>query len=102
MFAIVNIRGSQYRVQENQMVFVPKLKEEVGAKVTFDDVLLFTQDESTYEVGSPKLSRKVEATVIEHVKDDKVTVFKKKRRKGYKVRKGHRQNYTQVSIDKIS
>lgn len=102
MFAIVNIRGSQYRVQENQMVFVPKLKEEVGEKVTFDDVLLFTQDESTYEVGSPKLSRKVEATVIEHVKDDKVTVFKKKRRKGYKVRKGHRQNYTQVSIDKIS
>ncbi len=102
MFAIVNIRGSQYRVQENQMVFVPKLKEEVGAKVTFDDVLLFSQDESTYEVGSPKLSRKVEATVIEHVKDDKVTVFKKKRRKGYKVRKGHRQNYTQVSIDKIS
>ncbi len=102
MFAIVNIRGSQYRVQENQMVFVPKLKEEVGEKVTFDDVLLFSQDESTYEVGSPKLSRKVEATVIEHVKDDKVTVFKKKRRKGYKVRKGHRQNYTQVSIDKIS
>jgi large subunit ribosomal protein L21 len=102
MFAIVNIRGNQYRVQENQMVFVPKLKEEVGAKVTFDDVLLFSQDESTFEVGSPKLSRKVEATVIEHVKDDKVTVFKKKRRKGYKVRKGHRQNYTQVSIDKIS
>ncbi len=102
MFAIVNIRGNQYRVQENQMVFVPKLKEEVGAKVTFDDVLLFSQDESTYEVGSPKLSRKVEATVVEHVKDDKVTVFKKKRRKGYKVRKGHRQNYTQVSIDKIS
>lgn len=102
MFAIVNIRGNQYRVQENQTVFVPKLKEEVGAKVTFDDVLLFSQDESTYEVGSPKLSRKVEATVVEHVKDDKVTVFKKKRRKGYKVRKGHRQNYTQVSIDKIS
>ncbi|MBX7044172.1 MAG: 50S ribosomal protein L21 [Ignavibacteria bacterium] len=102
MFAIVNIRGNQYRVQENQMVFVPKLKEEIGAKVTFDDVLLFSQDESTYEVGSPKLSRKVEATVVEHVKDDKVTVFKKKRRKGYKVRRGHRQNYTQVSIDKIS
>lgn len=102
MFAIVNIKGNQYRVQENQSVFVPKLKDEIGSKVTFDDVLLFTQDESSYEVGAPKLSRKVEATVLEHVKDDKVVVFKKKRRKGYKVRKGHRQNYTKISIDKIS
>jgi large subunit ribosomal protein L21 len=102
MFAIVNIKGNQYRVHENQKVFVPKMKEEVGSKVTFDDVLLFSPDESSFEVGAPKLSRKVEATVLDHVKDDKVTVFKKKRRKGYKVRRGHRQNYTQISIDKIS
>lgn len=102
MFAIVNIRGNQYRVQENQKVFVPKLKEEVGSKVTFEDVLLYSPDESSFEVGTPKLTRKIEATVLDHVKDDKVIVFKKKRRKGYKVRKGHRQSYTQVSIDKIS
>ncbi len=102
MFAIVNIRGNQYRVQKNQKVFVPKLKEEVGSKVTFEDVLLYSPDESSFEVGTPKLTRKIEATVLDHVKDDKVIVFKKKRRKGYKVRKGHRQSYTQVSIDKIS
>ncbi len=102
MFAIVNIKGNQYKVQENQKVFVPKLKEEVGSKVTFDDVLLFSADENTFEVGAPKLSKKIEATVLDHVKDDKVVVFKKKRRKGYKVRRGHRQNYTQISIDKIS
>lgn len=102
MFAIVNIRGNQYRISENQKVFVPKLGEEVGAKITFDDVLLYSQDDNSFEVGAPKLDRKVEATVLAHVKDDKVIVFKKKRRKGYKVRRGHRQNYTQISIDKIS
>lgn len=102
MFAIVDIKGNQYKVTENQRIFVPKLKEDAGSKVVFDKVLLFTQDESTFEVGAPSLSRKVEATVVEHVKDDKVIVFKKKRRKGYKVRRGHRQNYTQVTIDKIS
>jgi large subunit ribosomal protein L21 len=102
MFAIVNIKGNQYKVQENQKVFVPKLKEDVGSKVTFDDVLMFSADENTFEVGAPKLSKKIEATVLDHVKDDKVVVFKKKRRKGYKVRRGHRQSYTQISIDKIS
>ncbi len=63
---------------------------------------MFSTDENTFEVGQPKLEKKIEATVIEHVKDDKVIVFKKKRRKGYKVRRGHRQQYTQISIDKIS
>ncbi|KAA0210095.1 MAG: 50S ribosomal protein L21 [Ignavibacteriaceae bacterium] len=102
MFAIVNIKGSQYRVSENDKIYVPKLKEDPGSKVTFDDVLMFSTDENTFEVGQPKLEKKIEATVIEHVKDDKVIVFKKKRRKGYKVRRGHRQQYTQISIDKIS
>ncbi|HQY19628.1 MAG TPA: 50S ribosomal protein L21 [Ignavibacteria bacterium] len=102
MFAIVNIKGHQYRVQENQKVFIPKLKDEVGSKVTFSDVLMFSKDDKSFEIGAPSLEMKVEATVLDHVKDDKVIVFKKKRRKGYKVRRGHRQNYTQITIDKIS
>ncbi|MFZ1320431.1 MAG: 50S ribosomal protein L21 [Ignavibacteria bacterium] len=102
MFAIVNIKGHQYRVQENQKVFIPKLKDEVGSKVTFSDVLLFSKDDNSFEIGAPSLDVKVEATVLDHVKDDKVIVFKKKKRKGYKVRRGHRQNYTQITIDKIS
>lgn len=103
MFAIVNIKGSQYRVKENDKIFVPKLSEESGSKVTFDNsVLLFSSDDKSIELGSPTLDKKIEATVLDHVKDDKVIVFKKKRRKGYKVRRGHRQQYTQISIDKIS
>ena len=101
MYAIVNIKGNQYKVTQNQKVFVPKLKEEIGSKVTFDNVLMFTSDNKSFEIGSPTLSKKVSATVLEHVKDDKVIVFKKKRRKVYKVKKGHRQNYTAVQIDSI-
>lgn len=102
MFAIVNIKGSQYRVSENDKIFVPKLSEESGSKVTFDNsVLLFSSDDKSIEVGVPTLDKKIEATVLDHVKDDKVIIFKKKRRKGYQVRRGHRQQYTQISIDKI-
>ncbi len=102
MFAIVDIKGSQYKVEENQKVYVPKLSDDKGAKVSFDKVIMFSPDEKTFEVGNPFLSRKVEATVLDHVRDEKVIVFKKKRRKGYKVKKGHRQQYSQISIDKIS
>ncbi len=101
MFAIVNIKGYQYRVQENQKLFVPKLKEDVGSKVTFENVLMFSANDNSFEIGVPTLSKKVEATILDHVKDDTVIVFKKKRRKGYKVRKGHRQQYTQVEINSI-
>ncbi len=101
MFAIVDIKGKQYKITENQKVYIPKIKDEVGAKVSFDKVLFYTPDEKTFEVGSPVLSHKVEATVLEHVKDEKVIVFKKKRRKGYKVKKGHRQQYSLISVDKI-
>ena len=103
MFAIVDIKGSQYKVQENDKIFVPKLKGETGDKVTFDKVLMLSPDDKKFEIGAPVLDKKkVNATILEHVKDDKVIVFKKKRRKGYKVRKGHRQQYTQISIDKIA
>ena len=103
MFAIVDIKGSQYKVQENDKIFVPKLKGEAGDKVTFEKVLMLSPDDKKFEIGAPALDKKkVSATILDHVKDDKVTVFKKKRRKGYKVRKGHRQQYTQISIDKIA
>jgi large subunit ribosomal protein L21 len=102
MFAIVNIRGKQYKISENERIFVPKLKEEPGSKVSFDNVLMFSKDEKSFKVGSPKLDMKVEATVLNHLKDEKVIVFKKKRRKGYKRTKGHRQQYTEIEINKIS
>jgi large subunit ribosomal protein L21 len=101
MYAIVNIKGCQYKVTENQKVFIPKLKDDIGSKVTFSDVLMFTSDDKSFEIGAPVLSKTVEATVLDHVKDSTVIVFKKKRRKGYKVRKGHRQNYTQIEINSI-
>jgi|SRR5688500_6696845 large subunit ribosomal protein L21 len=101
MFAIVNIKGKQYKVSENDKVYVPKLKEEVGSKVSFSDVLMFTSDDKAFQVGAPVLSMNVEATVLGHEKDDKVLVFKKKRRKGYKRTQGHRQQYTQIEINSI-
>jgi large subunit ribosomal protein L21 len=102
MFAIVNIKGVQYKIAESNKLFVPKLKEDIGSKVTFDNVLMYSADGSTFEIGAPKLSKKIEATVLSHVKDEKVIVFKKKKRKGYRVRKGHKQQYTEIQIDKIN
>jgi large subunit ribosomal protein L21 len=102
MFAIVNIKGKQYKVSENQKVFVPLLKEDIGAKVTFSDVLMVGRDNNSFEVGAPSLSMNIEATVLNHIKDDKIIVFKKKRRKQYRRTRGHRQQYTQIEINKIS
>ena len=102
MFAIVDIKGSQYKVQEKQTLFIPKVSGEKGAKVNFDKVLILSPDAKAIEVGTPVLNHNVEATILDHVKDEKIIVFKKKRRKGYKVRKGHKQQYTKVQIDKIN
>lgn len=101
MFAIVSIKGKQYRVSKDDKIFVPRLKEEVGSKVSFTDVLMFSKDDKSFKIGAPKLSMNVEATVLSHVKDDKVLVFKKKRRKGYKRTQGHRQQYTEIEINSI-
>jgi len=102
MYAVIDIAGKQFKVSENQKIFVPKLNSEVGSKVEFDKVLLYSSDDKEVKVGAPTLAgMKVEATVLDHIKDEKVIVFKKKRRKGYKVRRGHRQAYTQVEINKI-
>jgi large subunit ribosomal protein L21 len=103
MFAIVNIRGKQYKVTENQKLFVPRLKDEIGAKVTFSDVLMIERENNKFEIGAPVISSiNIEATVLDHVKDDKVIVFKKKRRKQYRRTRGHRQQYTQIEINKIA
>jgi large subunit ribosomal protein L21 len=101
MFAIVNIKGKQYKISENQKLFVPKLPEEIGSKVKFTDVLAYSADDKSLQVGAPTLKMKVEATVLNHVKDDKVTVFKMKRRKNYRRTRGHRQQYTEIEIKSI-
>lgn len=102
MFAIVTIAGQQFKVEEGQQIFVHQLEANEGDKVSFDEVLLVSKDSST-SVGTPTVSgAKVSATVLSHQKGDKVIVFKKKRRKGYKVKKGHRQRFTKISIDSIA
>jgi large subunit ribosomal protein L21 len=101
MYAIVNIAGKQFRVREKDTIFVPRLDAEVGKKVKFEDVLLVSKDGDA-TVGSPNVKgARVDATVVDHVKGDKVVVFKKKRRKGYRVKNGHRQPFTQLEINKI-
>jgi large subunit ribosomal protein L21 len=101
MFAVVNIKGKQYRVSENQHLFVPRLKEETGSTVSFTDVLAYSKDDNSLEIGAPRLKKKIEATILNHIKDDKVIVFKKKRRKNYKKTHGHRQQYTEIEINSI-
>ncbi len=101
MYAIVEIAGKQFKVTKGQYIYTPKMEQPVGVSVSFDKVLL-VQDEKAIQVGAPILAgAKVAGKVIKHVKDDKVIVFKKKRRKGYKKKQGHRQEYTQVLIESI-
>jgi large subunit ribosomal protein L21 len=91
MFAVVEIAGQQYKVAEADKIFVPKLESEVGAKVKFEKVLLLGDEKQT-KLGTPYLSgAAIEAKILSHVKDDKVEVFKKKKRKGYRLHRGHRQ-----------
>ena len=101
MFAIVTIAGQQFKVEEGQEIFVHQLEASEGDKVNFDQVHLIEKDGST-NLGKPIInSAEVSATVLGHQKGDKVIVFKKKRRKGYKVKNGHRQRFTKVKIDSI-
>lgn len=102
MFAVVNIAGQQFNVEENTKYYVPRLDAELDSVVTFDSVLMFNDGKKT-EIGAPTVKGvKVKAKVLEHLKDDKVLVFKKKRRKSYKVKNGHRQQLTRIEITKIS
>ena len=102
MYAIVKIGGHQYKVAENDTIFVNRLSAD-KEKITLEDVLLIKPDKGEVKIGKPFLEgAKVEATIVDHLKSDKVIVFKKKRRKGYRVKNGHRQAITQLKIDKIS
>jgi len=101
MYAIVEIAGQQFKVSKDQRVFVHRLATEEGNKVSFDKVMLL-DDNGTVTIGAPAIEgASVEAKVIQHLKGDKVIVFKKKRRKGYKKKNGHRQSFTQIVIEGI-
>ncbi|NVK83019.1 MAG: 50S ribosomal protein L21 [Cytophagia bacterium] len=102
MYAIVDIAGKQFKVTQDQFVYAPLMEGEEGASVEFEKVLLL-DNEGKVEVGAPAVKgAKVSGKIIGHVKGDKVIIFKKKRRKGYKVKNGHRQQFTKVLIEKIS
>ncbi|MEX0945183.1 MAG: 50S ribosomal protein L21 [Balneolaceae bacterium] len=102
MYAIVKIGGHQYKVAEQQNIFVNRLSSE-DENITLDEVLLVKDAKGKVKVGKPTVKgAKVEAKIIDHPKADKVIVFKKKRRKGYRVKNGHRQAITQLQIEKIS
>ena len=101
MYAIVEIAGQQFKVEKDQQIFVHRLEAKEGSKVDFDKVLLM-DDSGKVNVGAPVIKgAKVTVKVLEHLKSDKVIVFKKKRRKGYKVKNGHRQYLTKLEIQKI-
>lgn len=102
MYAIVEIAGKQFKVTKDQFVYAPSMEGEEGASVEFGKVLLLG-DDSSVDVGVPAISgAKVTGKILGHVKGDKVIVFKKKRRKGYKKKNGHRQGFTKVLIEGIS
>jgi large subunit ribosomal protein L21 len=101
MYAIVDIAGKQFKVAKDQYIYAPKMDAEAGASVQFEKVLLVDND-GKVEVGAPTVKgAKVSGKVLEHVKGDKVIIFKKKRRKGYAVKNGHRQQFTKVQIENI-
>ena len=102
MYAIVEIAGQQFKVAKDQKVYVHRLAQEEGSKVSFDQVYLLDNGKDI-TLGAPAITgASVEAKVVKHLKGDKVIVFKKKRRKGYRVKNGHRQSLTEILIEGIS
>jgi len=102
MYAIVEIAGQQFKVAKDQKVYVHRLQGEEGSSVSFDKVYLL-DDGTQVTLGAPAITgASVEAKVVKHLKGDKVIVFKKKRRKGYRVKNGHRQSLTEILIESIS
>jgi large subunit ribosomal protein L21 len=102
MYAIVEIAGQQFKVSKDRKIFVHRQDAEEGAKLSFDKVLLIDDENNDVKVGTPTVEgATIEASVISHVRGDKVLVFKKKRRKGYQKMTGHRQDFTQILINDI-
>jgi len=103
MYAIVEISGHQYKVAKNDVIYVDKQKADADKKITLEKVLLTSDGKGKVQVGAPVLEKaKVQAKVVDHVKGDKLIVFKKKRRKGYQVTRGHRRHLTRLLIEKIT
>ena len=101
MYAIVDIAGKQFKVTQDQFVYTPRLEGEEGASVAFDRILL-VDNNGDIKVGAPTVEGvTISGKILSQTKDDKVIVFKKKRRKGYKVKNGHRQLLTKVLIEDI-
>ncbi|MCX4358664.1 MAG: 50S ribosomal protein L21 [Rikenellaceae bacterium] len=101
MYAIVEIAGQQFKVEKDRKLYVHRLEGEEGSSLSFDKILLVDND-GQVKVGTPVVEgAQVKAKILRHLKDDKVIVFKKKRRKGYKVKNGHRQYLTQIAIEEI-
>ncbi len=101
MYAIVDISGKQFKAEKNKFLYAPLQEGKEGAKVDFDKVLL-VDDEGKVKIGVPTVKgAKVSGKILEHVKDDKIIVFKKKRRKGYKVKNGHRQQFSKILVEDI-
>ena len=102
MFAVVEILGQQFKVQKNQKLLVNKLDNKEGSKISFENVLLIDNDKE-FSLGNPTIEGYfVEAKIIKHLRGDKVVVFKKKRRKGYRVKNGHKQHLSEILIQSIS
>jgi large subunit ribosomal protein L21 len=102
MYAIVEIAGQQFKVEQGKKIFVHRLEAEEGRQIEFDQVLLI-EDEGIITIGEPIIKDVVvEGKILDHIRGDKVIVFKKKRKKGYRVKNGHRQNFTQVEIVSIN
>ena len=103
MYAIVDIAGQQFKVEAGKQIIVNRQAAEVGSSVSYDKVLLLAGDEGGVKVGNPYVEgAAVNATVVEHCKADKVIIFKKKRRKGYQKKNGHRQYLTKIQIEGIA
>jgi large subunit ribosomal protein L21 len=101
MYAIVDIAGKQFKVAKDQYIYAPRMDGEAGTAVSFDKVLLVEND-GQIDIGAPSVSGvKVSGKILEHVKGNKVIIFKKKRRKGYAVKNGHRQQFTKIQIESI-
>jgi large subunit ribosomal protein L21 len=102
MYAIVEIAGQQFKVEAGKKIFVHRLEAEEGKEIDFDQVLLI-EEEGKVTIGEPTIKdAHVEGKVLDHMRGDKVIVFKKKRKKGYRIKNGHRQNFTQVEIISIN
>ena len=101
MYAVVEIAGQQFKVEKDQKVYINRLEGKEGSKISFDNILML-DNSGKIVLGNPVVKgASVEAKIVKHLKDDKVIVFKKKRRKGYKVKNGHRQALTQILVENI-